>query len=160
MCNCIALSGLDITASPALWAKAPGIYVNEKWIMHLVKHFLLPWKSSVTLISCSTWHFHFFFWPDIHNKTWHSETSAFYASLLQGSIRSLWNWTPPFFFLSHITSSPGTVQSLLSNPIRRLTSIFKKLIKMYRCLNPIQGSWLPSYARRRRAQHGKNGRLG
>lgn len=43
-------------------------------------------------------------------------------------------------FLSHITSSPGTLQSLLWNPIRLLTSIFKKLIKMYRCLNPIQGS--------------------
>lgn len=110
--------------------------------MHLVKYFLPPWKSSVTLISCSTWHFHFSFWPDIHNKIWHSETSAFYANLLQSSILKPLKLNTPF--LSHITSSPGTVQSLLSNPIRLLTFIFKKLIKMYRCLNPIQGSQLPS----------------
>ena len=32
-------------------------------------------------------------------------------------------------FLSHIISSPGTVQSLLSNPIRLFTSIFLKADK-------------------------------
>lgn len=55
-------------------------------------------------------------------------------------------------FLSHITSSP-----LLSDPIRHLTPIFKKLIKMYRCLNPIQGSRLPSYARRGERSRGRIG---
>lgn len=43
---------------------------------------------------------------------------------LKLSIRSLWNPTP--FFLSYITSSPGTIPSLCGDPIRLLTFIQKK----------------------------------
>lgn len=63
--------------------------------------------------------------------------------------------------LSHSISSPGTVQSRFSSPIRLLTSIFKELIKMYRYLNPIQGNLLPSSAGGEKASvHGAAGCCG